>query len=458
MSRISFSACMQIVRTWAVSRGRFFWINICLAFAWLWLVRPLYDHSSVVPQLLRFSFRYALYLAIVTLPAVLYICGALLLSSARNRRLFAVAIATVCLCEIAVRCLGSGPTYAHSTCHYPMPYVMFTGKPNGRLSDAVPMVRKDADKSRDIRLNEFGFRIGQELARRKPPGEIRVFVLGGSAVFHGSPLSNTIPGHLEELLRKNGTTQARVYNLGVVSYVSGQELALLVHTLVDYSPDLVIVYDGCNDVAQPFHLDPRPGYPFNFAVAEEGLLRMHGAVTLRSCVYPVALRSRLLRLILHRSLDLTMVPIQEIRREVRFKSAEWETNIVRSYLSNLDKMCVLAEAFDFQLLLALQPTVHFKTTRSDAERAACGSAEFSEYVKRQYSKLRTAYRQRQDTALHAPRCHFVDMSDVFADYPEDAFWDFVHVDNPGNRHVARALHNHLRQVGILSRLSEGNSK
>ena len=44
-----------------------------------------------------------------------------------------------------------------------------------------------------------------------------------------------------------------------------------IHSALCLKPDLVIAYDGGNDLIQPWAYDPRPGYPFNFLTEEEAM-------------------------------------------------------------------------------------------------------------------------------------------------------------------------------------------
>src|SRR5205807_9482988 len=96
-------------------------------------------------------------------------------------------------------------------------------------------------------------------------------------VLVGRPGETTIPAAVEAQLQADGVRQARAYSLGVLSFVSGQELALLVHRLIDLKPDLVIAYDGGNDLYEPWVYDPRPGYPFNFVTEEEAMTALANA-------------------------------------------------------------------------------------------------------------------------------------------------------------------------------------
>ena len=134
--------------------------------------------------------------------------------------------------------------YPASATRDPAPYVMCTGLAG------------------DEGHNDLGYRGRAPLMPKAD--EFRVLMIGGSAVYGKGPLSLTLPAQLQRLARHGGSRQVSVYNWGVVSQVSGQELATLAHRAGRFAPDLIVVYDGGNDFYSSFTGDPRPGYPFNF--------------------------------------------------------------------------------------------------------------------------------------------------------------------------------------------------
>lgn len=82
----------------------------------------------------------------------------------------------------------------------------------------------------------------------KEPGEFRVFLLGGSTVANlRKPPGDRIADHIQKQLRKLGV-RGRVFNFGVPNYTSINELYLVHSKLVFLDPDLIVVYDGVNDV------------------------------------------------------------------------------------------------------------------------------------------------------------------------------------------------------------------
>ena len=133
---------------------------------------------------------------------------------------------------------------------HPKPFVMFGGLPNAG------------------NLNARGY-MGRAPDTPKPEDEFRIFLVGGSTVLQGNP---TLAELLEQQCARTGLTHVKIYNYGVVSSGSGQDLARVVYEISDLEPDLIIFYNGANDTMHPKYWDPRPGYPFNFVVYEKNPL------------------------------------------------------------------------------------------------------------------------------------------------------------------------------------------
>lgn len=88
----------------------------------------------------------------------------------------------------------------------------------------------------------------QRFLRQKPPGTFRIFCLGGSTTY-GRPYDNTtsFPGWLREILPVAAPdVKWEVINAGGIGYAS-YRVAALMEELVQYEPDLFIVYTGHNE-------------------------------------------------------------------------------------------------------------------------------------------------------------------------------------------------------------------
>ena len=100
-------------------------------------------------------------------------------------------------------------------------------------------------------LNSLGFR-GPEFSEIKPSNTYRIFMVGGSTMFGAGATSDetTIPGILQKMFDIQHLDQnVEVINAGFSGGNSNTELNLIEKKLLPYKPDLVIIYDGWNDLA-----------------------------------------------------------------------------------------------------------------------------------------------------------------------------------------------------------------
>ena len=101
-----------------------------------------------------------------------------------------------------------------------------------------------------ISINTLGFR-GSEFSDIKPPNTYRIFMIGGSTMFGAGSTSDmtTIPGFIQEFFNEDNLTfDIEVINSGIQAADSNTELNLVKQKLINFSPDLIIVYDGWNDL------------------------------------------------------------------------------------------------------------------------------------------------------------------------------------------------------------------
>ena len=103
-------------------------------------------------------------------------------------------------------------------------------------------------------LNSLGFR-GPEFSEIKPSNTYRIFMVGGSTMFGAGASSDetTIPGILQKIFDSDSSIQKiEVINAGMNGGNSNSELNLIVEKLLWYKPDLIIIYDGLNDLRGDF--------------------------------------------------------------------------------------------------------------------------------------------------------------------------------------------------------------
>jgi len=104
-----------------------------------------------------------------------------------------------------------------------------------------------------IKFNSEGFR-GDEFSKEKSSDVYRIFVVGGSTVL-GAKTSNetTIPSILQKMLEiENPEKKIQVINGGISGGNTQTELELINSKITNYDPDLIIMYDGWNDLSTDF--------------------------------------------------------------------------------------------------------------------------------------------------------------------------------------------------------------
>jgi len=118
---------------------------------------------------------------------------------------------------------------------------------SSEYSELVPFI----DKSN---LNNLGFR-GTEFSETNPSNTYRIFMVGGSTMFGSGETSDetTIPGILQKIFDSDNSIQKiEVINAGMNGGNSNSELNLIIEKLLWYKPDLIIIYDGLNDLKGDF--------------------------------------------------------------------------------------------------------------------------------------------------------------------------------------------------------------
>ena len=109
-----------------------------------------------------------------------------------------------------------------------------------------------------VNINSHGFR-GPEIEKDKPENTFRIFAVGGSTTFSSGVLDNqTWPFYLQKSY--DGVDlpfKVEVVNTGWTARWSLPETKMITEELMDFSPDLFLVYDGFNDLTTQDKGDPK---------------------------------------------------------------------------------------------------------------------------------------------------------------------------------------------------------
>ncbi len=302
---------------------------------------------------------------------------------------------------------------------HPFPYIMFKGKPNAGH-------------------NRLGYR-GKEPTIPKPKKEYRIIMIGGSTVYHGDP---TICQLLEENFSKYGLKNVKVYNFGVVSSTSGLELARLVHEVYDLSPNLVVFYNGSNDILQPLALDPRPGYPSNFAIYESNPLFQRDIKK-----YPLftltAYGSNILRYLFPKYFEEKFINISNLRKKINYNSDEWRNSIAEIYVKNMMNASLVAKAYGSESMVFFQPMLTYKQldslTKKEMKQLSYKFGRLKKEVSVDVrSKILTLVKSRKNNRLH-----FYDLSLIYSKVSEEVYTDIIHTKQEYKKDIADAMSNKI---------------
>jgi len=235
------------------------------------------------------------------------------------------------------------------------------------------------DKQSNYLINSYGFR-GPEISEIKPSDTYRIFIVGGSTTFgSGVNDANTIPSLLQKKLdEKNHDQTIEIINAGFSGARSMEEIKLIKEKLLKFTPDLIIVYDGYNDVKS-----------------------YHGE---------------------------NINPEDSIFSEKQSSPTKWKDNWI--------ELCKFGEVHNFKTIVTLQPFLGIgNKLLTDNEHSMYVGYGFSTILDEYY----TNYAEQLDE-INQNCAAAYDLRFVFDTYLGSIYWDYVHVGNSGNEIVAKIFY------------------
>ena len=340
------------------------------------------------------------------------------------------------------------------------PYVMFRPIESSSYETKETLAMSHFRSRVYVYTNEDGFRIPSphyKLPKEKPPGQLRIAFLGGSLVELASTFDTALPGSLKRILldRYRGR-DIEVINAGIQSCVSRQSVAQLLFTVVDYHPDIVIIYDGGNDLGLPLTYESRANFPYNFQTMQEAwdLYRQERQQSLWRLALERSNLYRLVRARLHPderkmtpTADAPFAGTNALAASRIIADRNYVGSHVAAYLSNWQRLIELSAAYHYQPVCVLTPTGGFapeyavpelmKSSHLDRETALqwlrALEMLFNE-ASRQIAEMRGAY----------PDAVFIDLA-RFLDPPEKYFWG-GHIYDEANMVLAQRIYRDIRPL------------
>ena len=274
-----------------------------------------------------------------------------------------------------------------------------------------------------VNINSFGFR-GVEISKEKPENVYRIIMLGGSTLFGYGASSDetTIPGFLQKKFETTDSDfKVEVINAGSSGAYSKTETLYVKHKLLDFDPDLIIVYDGWNDSR----------IPYTSHIGERGLAgQLYDSVNYLQSIFPYY---------------KTPIVIREIGRDL---ISPEEDTIPTRIDANLDQKvilwkerwnesCLLAQTNDIKTLITIQPmlgTGDRIVTKSEKSTSGLLQNDFMQLPLYQLQKF-------VDVLPELTNCtNTADLTHVFDGHNEPIFLDLGHVGEQGSMLISEKIY------------------
>lgn len=270
-----------------------------------------------------------------------------------------------------------------------------------------------------ININSHGFR-GDDFSSEKLDNVYRIFVVGGSTTFGYGVSSNekTIPGQLGNMFKNNNV---EIINAGIGEATSFEEKYLIENNILQFEPDMIIVYDGGNDVRYE-QLELR-NYSDN-----QNKPNFQNYKFFRT---PFVIYENFLRLNSDDSKFISIENDESINNKI---SQNWE--------NNMKDICDIGSNNDISVVLFLQPLLGTEKPLSNDELKMFNDnkKKFSQNI----SQLDNLFQSSNNLKLNCLEIH--DLRNIFKNSNESIFFDDVHLNEKGNFIIAEKIYQEIYRI------------
>jgi lysophospholipase L1-like esterase len=275
--------------------------------------------------------------------------------------------------------------------------------------------------------------IPAEMLERKNQKDLKkILILGGSTVYCSEvPDSLTIASILAKRL-KTDRTQERYFilNAGVTSANSTQELERLKYELDrGLRPDIVLIYDGINDVTQGVYFGDPDGVMFSHKKRNK-INEMLKKILPLNVYYHFRRKSESESL---RKLPAHMTDIKSI--------AALADRTKEKYKNNILNMKKIAALYNFKLIIMLQPNVYSLDSSNNRDSIT----EIKRLAELRTPKIDLAFSigypllRKAIPEIEANGVEAYDISQIFNSVDADIFLDIFHINSGGNKIIAESM-------------------
>ena len=278
-------------------------------------------------------------------------------------------------------------------------------------------------KKSTITIDDNGFR-GISTNLEKTENTYRIVMIGGSTIFGTGTTSDekTIPGFLEKKINeRNNEKIFEVVNAGINHADSFTEKFHVKNKILNFKPDLIIIYDGWND-SRYLEIMKAKIEGNNTKEKESSGTGIIGFFD---------------------NLEFYRTPIvifrtffyddssSDIKSEL---NEELGYNIASTWKNNIKEICDVAKEKDVSTIIALQPLLG----RSDKKMSNDEFEAFSKYTK--HDQLYFNMNELSNNLKELSTCNkTVDLVKTFDKTEKPVYWDMGHLNDDGNEIIAEEL-------------------
>jgi len=268
-----------------------------------------------------------------------------------------------------------------------------------------------------LNINNEGFR-GSEISKEKSDNTYRIFMVGGSTTFSSGSTSDntTITGYLQQNFDQSEVNKKiEVINAGHDGMFSWDETEIIKNKIVNYDPDLIIVYNGINDLQYSYK------YIEKFMSNKSYFNKIEDKSRGMTSFYKTLIVANLFSKSISESINESQVTKPLDTEHISERISLWKNKQIEN--------CKIGNEYGFDTLIILQPMIDTdKKPLTEFEEKASKSVKnwpsYYQLFANEFEKLDIFC---ENTA---------DLRNVFEEIEEPLFYDWQHPGDKGNKIIA----------------------
>ncbi|GBO55733.1 hypothetical protein APA_3884 [Pseudanabaena sp. lw0831] len=329
-------------------------------------------------------------------------------------------------------------------------------------------------------INDQGFRQDSSVPVVKPANEIRVFLVGGSTAFTNMAEKNqkALAFKVEKLLNERVRSQNsspekfkpreipyfadqiesmralpprirdgsyRVIAAAAPGYSSGNELALIAHKVMTYSPNALLILDGYEDLRSPSNQTAREIGNIEQMLRDPlAQYRQHQTQQFNNWLNSLYLVKAWQKWVIPADISIFSSEYQVFNAEQLSKDPKEIQKRVDRHLYNTQQMMRLAN--NIPALIILQPEITGKQKSLTKEEEGILKSLGKEYSDR----ATNAYMLAEQAFSNSPiKPKFVSFYQLFQNTSQQAFIDPIHLTEAANDLLAQKLYESTEQLFLV---------